>query len=142
MDVGLRLRRSIGAPIGRNSGLLSISKGDVSAENSCKPNTPDRSLPFLVVIGASAGGVGTLLDLAARLPRGFPAVVAMALHVGKQPSILPELLSHQSRVLREREMLLRRLASVVEATGDAARAEDGRREADRVRRSRWASRSS
>lgn len=37
------------------------------------------------------------------------------------------------RALREREMLLRRLASVAEATGDAAQAAAGRRAADRVR---------
>jgi two-component system, chemotaxis family, protein-glutamate methylesterase/glutaminase len=36
------------------------------------------------------------------------------------------------RRLREREILLRRLASVAEATGDAAQAEAGRRAADRV----------
>lgn len=37
------------------------------------------------------------------------------------------------RALREREMLLRRLATVAQATGDIAQAEIGRREADRVR---------
>jgi two-component system chemotaxis response regulator CheB len=37
------------------------------------------------------------------------------------------------RALQEREMLLRRLASVAEATGDTAQAEIGRRQADRVK---------
>ena len=37
------------------------------------------------------------------------------------------------RALQERELLLRRLAVVAEATGDAARAEVGRRQADRVK---------
>jgi two-component system chemotaxis response regulator CheB len=37
------------------------------------------------------------------------------------------------RALREREMLLRRLAAVAEDTGDSAQAEAGRREAERVR---------
>lgn len=37
------------------------------------------------------------------------------------------------RALHEREMLLRRLATVAQATGDLAQAEIGRREADRVR---------
>lgn len=47
----------------------------------------------LVVIGASFGGVEALLALAAALPKDFPAIVAVVLHVGPQPSILPELLS-------------------------------------------------
>jgi two-component system chemotaxis response regulator CheB len=37
------------------------------------------------------------------------------------------------RALHEREVLLRRLATVAQATGDIAQAEIGRREADRVR---------
>ena len=37
------------------------------------------------------------------------------------------------RALREREMLLRRLANVAEATGDSTQAAAGRRQADRVR---------
>lgn len=47
----------------------------------------------LVVLGASFGGVEALLSLAAALPRDLPAIVAIVLHVGPQPSILPELLS-------------------------------------------------
>jgi two-component system chemotaxis response regulator CheB len=45
------------------------------------------------VIGASFGGVEALLSLAAALPADFPAIVAVVLHVGAQPSILPELLT-------------------------------------------------
>jgi two-component system chemotaxis response regulator CheB len=37
------------------------------------------------------------------------------------------------RALREREILLRRLADVAEATGDTAQAEVGRRQADRLK---------
>ena len=37
------------------------------------------------------------------------------------------------RALQEREMLLRRLANVAEATGDKAQAEVGRRQADHVK---------
>jgi len=37
------------------------------------------------------------------------------------------------RALQEREILLRRLATVAEATGDKAQAEVGRQQADRVR---------
>jgi two-component system chemotaxis response regulator CheB len=37
------------------------------------------------------------------------------------------------RALQEREILLRRLAMVAQATGDPAQAEAGRKQADRVR---------
>ena len=47
----------------------------------------------IVVIGASLGGVDALLQLARALPRDFPAPVAIVLHIGLQPSILPELLA-------------------------------------------------
>jgi two-component system chemotaxis response regulator CheB len=46
----------------------------------------------LVVIGASAGGVTALTELAARLPAGFAAPVCVVLHIGAHPSMLPELL--------------------------------------------------
>jgi two-component system, chemotaxis family, protein-glutamate methylesterase/glutaminase len=46
-----------------------------------------------VVIGASAGGVAALLELAAALPKDLQAVVGMVLHVGSRPSVLPELLT-------------------------------------------------
>ncbi len=47
----------------------------------------------IVVIGASAGGLGVLLELAPALPAGFPAAVLMVLHVGAHRSVLPELLN-------------------------------------------------
>jgi len=46
----------------------------------------------IVVIGASAGGVQVLLDLAAALPAPFPASVLVVLHVGAHRSVLPELM--------------------------------------------------
>ena len=51
-----------------------------------------RSYDHLVVIGASAGGVNALLEIAGQLPRFFPAPVCIVLHVGSNPSLLPELL--------------------------------------------------
>jgi two-component system chemotaxis response regulator CheB len=49
--------------------------------------------PHAVVIGASAGGVSALLEVAAALPADFPALLGVVLHVGSQQSILPELMS-------------------------------------------------
>lgn len=54
------------------------------------------ALPHAIVIGASAGGVAALLELAAQLPADINAVVGVVLHVGTQHSILPELLSGRS----------------------------------------------
>ena len=54
--------------------------------------------PYAIVIGASSGGVSALLELAAGLPRDLPAVVGVVLHVGVQPSILPDLLSARGRL--------------------------------------------
>lgn len=45
-----------------------------------------------IVIGASSGGVAALMELVRGLPGDLPAVVGVVLHVGSQPSILPELL--------------------------------------------------
>ena len=47
----------------------------------------------LIVIGASAGAVPVLLDLAAHLPADFPAAVLVVLHVGAHRSVLPDLLA-------------------------------------------------
>ena len=49
--------------------------------------------PFVVVVGASAGGVAALRRLAAGLPAGFQAPVLVVLHVGAHRSELPALLS-------------------------------------------------
>lgn len=47
----------------------------------------------IVAIGASAGGVTALLALCAALPENFPAAVLVVLHVGRNSSVLPMLLS-------------------------------------------------
>lgn len=47
----------------------------------------------IIVIGASAGGVQALQDLASQLPAGFPAPILVVLHIGSHPSVLPELLA-------------------------------------------------
>lgn len=52
--------------------------------------------PRAVVIGASAGGVAALLELVAHLPPDLNAVVGVVLHVGRQHSILPELVTGRS----------------------------------------------
>lgn len=46
----------------------------------------------IVVVGASAGGVRALRELAAALPADFPAALCVVLHVGAFKSNLPELL--------------------------------------------------
>jgi two-component system chemotaxis response regulator CheB len=50
-----------------------------------------------------------------------------------QAEVAEQALWSSVRALREREILLRRLANVAEATGDKAQAEVGRRQADRVK---------
>ena len=47
----------------------------------------------IIVIGASSGGVEALRILAAGLPPDLPAAVFAVLHVGNNPSILPEILA-------------------------------------------------
>jgi two-component system chemotaxis response regulator CheB len=47
----------------------------------------------IVVVGASAGGVRALRDLAAALPADLPAAVCVVLHVGAYDSTLPALMS-------------------------------------------------
>lgn len=51
-----------------------------------------------IVIGASAGGVAALLELAAALPADLDAAIGVVLHVGKRPSILPELLAARGKL--------------------------------------------
>lgn len=57
--------------------------------------SPAPTLPA-VVIGASAGGLAAVLELAAALPPDLPAIVGVVLHVGSRPSILPQLLAGRS----------------------------------------------
>src|SRR5688572_16379528 len=49
----------------------------------------------MVVIGASAGGVPILLELAAQLPPSLDASVLIVQHIGAHRSILPELLNRR-----------------------------------------------
>lgn len=71
------------------------------------PNEPPTGR--LVVVGASAGGVSALLELASTLPAGFSAPLCVVQHVGANPSILPELLSargpHPAVHARDRQLL-------------------------------------
>jgi len=53
---------------------------------------PSSSLP-LIVIGASAGGVNAILELAPALPRNFPAPILFVQHIGAHPSELWKLLN-------------------------------------------------
>lgn len=62
--------------------------------DSCESMKANRA----IVIGASSGGVSALLDVAAALPVELDAVVGVVLHVGSQPSILPELLNGRGRL--------------------------------------------
>ena len=69
----------------------------------------DSLAGHLVVVGASAGGISALMELAQTLPAGFPAPVCIVQHVGANPSILPELLStrgrHPAVHARDRQLL-------------------------------------
>ncbi|WP_186510803.1 chemotaxis protein CheB [Caenimonas sedimenti] len=49
----------------------------------------------LVAIGASAGGVSALLEIAAALPGDFPAPICVVQHIGGHSSVLPELLQRR-----------------------------------------------
>lgn len=53
------------------------------------------SFDHVVVIGASAGGVTALLEITSSLAPAFPAPICVVQHVGKHPSILPDLLRHR-----------------------------------------------
>jgi two-component system chemotaxis response regulator CheB len=49
----------------------------------------------VVVIGASAGGVAALLEITKALPHSFAAPICIVQHVGRHPSLLPELLRYR-----------------------------------------------
>jgi two-component system, chemotaxis family, protein-glutamate methylesterase/glutaminase len=51
-----------------------------------------------IAIGASAGGIDALLQIATALPPQFPAIVLVTQHVGTHPSILPELMRARARM--------------------------------------------
>jgi two-component system, chemotaxis family, protein-glutamate methylesterase/glutaminase len=52
----------------------------------------------LIVVGASAGGVHALQQLAAALPADLPAAVLVVLHIGAHTSLLPELLTSKGNL--------------------------------------------
>jgi chemotaxis response regulator CheB len=52
---------------------------------------------FAIGIGASIGGVEAVTLLASALPAKFPAIVFVTLHIGTNPSVLPELLRLRGR---------------------------------------------
>lgn len=53
----------------------------------------DTPSGHLVVLGASAGGVNVLMQLARALQPGFPAPLCVVQHIGSNTSVLPELLA-------------------------------------------------
>lgn len=56
-------------------------------------NAPTDIHRDLIVIGASAGALRVLLQLAAELPEGFPPLLVVQ-HIGRQLSVLPELMGN------------------------------------------------
>lgn len=53
----------------------------------------------VVVVGASAGGIEALRDLVGRLPRDFPAPIAITLHTSPEsPGVLHEILGRAGRL--------------------------------------------
>ena len=53
----------------------------------------DSTTQLVIVMGASAGGVSAILDLAATLPRDFPAPILFVQHIGAHRSELARLVS-------------------------------------------------
>ena len=54
--------------------------------------------PYVVVVGASTGGVNALMRLTGALPPRFDAAVLVVQHVGALPSLLPELLTRNGHL--------------------------------------------
>ena len=86
------------SPVGADTHLATPS-GNVMDTPHAPQSPPNSDLRRdIVVIGASAGGLRVLLDLASALPAGLPAAVLMVLHVGAHRSVLPELLSKRGAI--------------------------------------------
>lgn len=62
---------------------------DLTQSSQQEPAAPG----WIIVIGASAGGVAALRTLVSQLPPDLPAAVLIVLHVGAFPSLLPALLA-------------------------------------------------
>src|SRR5438309_8001693 len=80
----------------------------------------DPSIPQLVVIGSSAGGIEALSTLLETLPEDFPAPIVIAQHIDPhRPSHLAEILARHSklpvRTLADREELRPGVVFVVPA---------------------------
>lgn len=70
-----------------------LSESNKATGMSRQKNPSDlRNPQRLFVVGASAGGVQALQQLAAALPADFSAPLLVVLHIGSHPSILPQLL--------------------------------------------------
>ena len=55
----------------------------------------------VIVIGASAGGVGSLTELVRQLPERLPAALGIALHIPEEVrSMLPTILTREGRLNR------------------------------------------
>jgi two-component system, chemotaxis family, protein-glutamate methylesterase/glutaminase len=106
-----------------------IFEGKQTMENLAKVGQPST-----LTCPDCGGGLWELKDtkpLRYRCHTGH-AYSARALE-NAQAGVAEQALWSSVRALEEREMLLRRLANVAQATGDAAQAEIGRQQADRVK---------
>jgi two-component system chemotaxis response regulator CheB len=110
-----------------------VFEGDLSVDVAIK-NLGEIGTPSALTCPECGGG---LWELKERNPLRYRCHTGHGFSVRTLDNAQRELAEHSLwssvRALREREMLLRRLAVVAEATGDSAQADVGRREADRVR---------
>src|SRR5262249_26126465 len=83
-----RLSRSERAPLSLRERRQSASEKTLS---ECDPSMPSHDI---ITIGASAGGVDTLKELAQQLPRDLPASLFVVMHVAPySSSLLPQILA-------------------------------------------------